>query len=450
MKTIHAVAALAVAAASAVQAMITCDSNHPCPSTAPCCSSYRFCGVGAYCLGGCYPKDSFSIDSCMPAPVCKSSDYDFSSMNGFIENTDYLGDPSSGNWVFSGDPLMYNNEAVLLTMTSDSSGTLLSSTRYVWYGKMSATMKTSRGAGVVTAFIMMSDVKDEIDFEFIGTDIETAQSNYYFQGITDYGNEKNLSAPNTDSTWHTYTIDWQPDSLSWEVDGKVLRTLYRNETYNATAGQYHYPQTPSRVQFSLWPAGKAGNAQGTIEWAGGEIDWNSPYMQNGYYYAMVKDVTVDCYNPPSGYNNQGNKAYWYENKFGTNDTVVVGNNNTILSSFLATGEDPNKGASSSKSSTATKTGSSSADSATAQPETIPGVSGGGSRESGSDVASGSSSSGNSGSSGSSGSSDSGSYSGGPSSFSQGLETGSGTNDGNRVVAGSLVALVAFFAAAMML
>jgi hypothetical protein len=248
------------------------------------------------------------MDSCMPAPVCKSSDYDFTNMNGFIENTDYLGDPSTGNWVFSGDPLMYNNEAVLLTMTSDSSGTLLSSTRYVWYGKMSATMKTSRGAGVVTAFIMMSDVKDEIDFEFIGTDVQTAQSNYYFQGITDCksrqvtahaftwantipdGNEKNLSSPNTDSQWHTYTIDWQPDSLSWEVDGQVLRTLYRNETYNETAGQYHYPQTPSRVQFSLWPAGKAGNAQGTIEWAGGEIDWNSPYMQNGYYYAMVKDV----------------------------------------------------------------------------------------------------------------------------------------------------------------
>lgn len=185
MKTFHAVAALTVAAASAVQAMITCDSNNPCPSSAPCCSSYGFCGVGAYCLGGCYPKDSFSMDSCMPAPVCKSSDYDFNNMNGFIENTEYLGDPSSGNWVFSGDPLMYNNEAVLLTMTEDSSGTLLSSTRYVWYGKMSATMKTSRGAGVVTAFIMMSDVKDEIDFEFIGTDVQTAQSNYYFQGITD-------------------------------------------------------------------------------------------------------------------------------------------------------------------------------------------------------------------------------------------------------------------------
>lgn len=45
-------------------------------------------------------------------------------------------------------------------------------------------MKSSRGAGVVAAFILLSDVKDEIDFEFVGADLQTAQSNYYFQGIT--------------------------------------------------------------------------------------------------------------------------------------------------------------------------------------------------------------------------------------------------------------------------
>lgn len=38
---------------------------------------------------------------------------------------------------------------------------------------------------MVTAFILMSDVKDEIDFEFVGTDLEAAQSNFYFQGIPD-------------------------------------------------------------------------------------------------------------------------------------------------------------------------------------------------------------------------------------------------------------------------
>jgi beta-glucanase (GH16 family) len=70
-------------------------------------------------------------------------------------------------------------------MAPDTVGTLLASTHYVWYGKISATMTTSQGAGVVTAFIMMSDAKDEIDFEFVGVDTQHAQSNYYWQGVTD-------------------------------------------------------------------------------------------------------------------------------------------------------------------------------------------------------------------------------------------------------------------------
>jgi beta-glucanase (GH16 family) len=79
---------------------------------------------------------------------------------------------------------MYN-DGVLLTMAPSTVGTLLMSAHYVWYGKIKATMKTSQGAGVVTAFILMSDMKDEIDFEFVGTEMSTAQTNYYFQGITD-------------------------------------------------------------------------------------------------------------------------------------------------------------------------------------------------------------------------------------------------------------------------
>lgn len=63
-------------------------------------------------------------------------------------------------------------------------GTLLSSTHYVWYGKISATLLTSKGAGVVTAFILMSDSKDEIDYEFVGVDLQDAQTNFYAQGIT--------------------------------------------------------------------------------------------------------------------------------------------------------------------------------------------------------------------------------------------------------------------------
>lgn len=187
LQLLRAAAATLAVSAAVVQAadMISCSTNSPCPSSAPCCSTYGYCGVGAYCLGGCDPAKSFDLQSCMAAPICKSEDYKMDSLDQIQSNSLYLGDASQANWVSSGTPVAYQNEAVLLTMAPDTVGTLLSSTRYVWYGKISATMTSSQGAGVVTAFILMSDVHDEIDFEFVGTDVQTVQSNYYWQGVTD-------------------------------------------------------------------------------------------------------------------------------------------------------------------------------------------------------------------------------------------------------------------------
>jgi beta-glucanase (GH16 family) len=76
-------------------------------------------------------------------------------------------------------------ENLILTMAPDSVGTVVSSAFEVFYGKVSATMRTSRGAGAVTAFILFSDAKDEIDYEWVGADLNMAQTNYYFQGIPD-------------------------------------------------------------------------------------------------------------------------------------------------------------------------------------------------------------------------------------------------------------------------
>ncbi len=144
---------------------------------------YGQCGVGAYCLGGCDPKSSNSLESCVPAPVCESKDYSFADLDGIVPNTKYLGDASKADWVSSGAPLPYDGK-VLLTMAEGSVGTLLASTHYMWYGKVSAKLTTSGGKGVVTAFILLSDVKDEIDFEFVGVELESAQSNFYSQGVT--------------------------------------------------------------------------------------------------------------------------------------------------------------------------------------------------------------------------------------------------------------------------
>lgn len=136
---------------------------------------------------------------------------------------------------------------------------------------------------------------------------------------------------------HEYEIDWQPDSITWSIDGQSVRTLKRSDTWNATANRYFYPQAPSRVQLSLWPAGLSTNGEGTIEWAGGLIDWNSQYMTNGYYYAAFDEVDIECYDPPSGANIQGSKSYIYTDKDMANSSVEITNENTVLKSFLGTG-----------------------------------------------------------------------------------------------------------------
>lgn len=146
---------------------------------------YGQCGTGAYCLGGCDPRNSFSLNSCTPEPICQSKTFkSFDNLDGMASIDKYLGNATEYDWMYSGTPLTHNGE-LILAMGNGSVGTLVSYNHYIWYGKVSAMLKTSRGAGVVTAFILMSDAKDEIDYEFIGANLTTAQTNFYFQGLLD-------------------------------------------------------------------------------------------------------------------------------------------------------------------------------------------------------------------------------------------------------------------------
>ncbi|KAK4098880.1 glycoside hydrolase family 16 protein [Parathielavia hyrcaniae] len=322
----------------------TCSLDKKCPEEAPCCSQYNQCGVGAFCLGGCDPRMSFSIDSCVPAPVCQDKTYKMNSLDRYKDISEYLGDPDTADWVGQGEPLLYDGN-ILLTMPPKSVGTVLASTTYMWYGTVKATLKTSRGAGVVTAFILFSDVKDEIDYEWVGVDLHTAQTNYYFQGIPDYTQTGNLTVDgNTYDEFHEYEIQWTPDEIRWLIDGKLGRTKKRSDTWNETSNQWAYPQTPSRVQISLWPGGLESNAKGTIDWAGGKVDWNSDDIQDyGYYFATFKEVTVECYKTDSPPGTNEGLSYYYNDISATNDTVVDSDKPTVLKSFLGTGTDMDKG-----------------------------------------------------------------------------------------------------------
>jgi len=336
--------AFAASLAAVVSADAICGRNiGKCPQETPCCQQYGACGVGAYCLGGCDPLWSTGLDSCMPIPVCKSKKYTFENMKNVQSNMDYLGDADKYDWVSQGDPAV-SDGVLWLTMAKETVGTVMSTTHEVFYGKVKAKMRIGRGPGVVTAFILFSGAKDEIDFEWVGKELSAVQTNYYWQGVPDYTHGGKTQMGNAYSAWHDYEIDWTPEKITWSVDGQIAREVLKKDTYNSTRKDYDFPQTPSRVQLSIWPGGLATNAKGTREWAGGDIQWSGQpdIDQLGYYYAQVKSVEVECYSPPSAVKKQGSKSYVYTDNSGADNQIMITDKNTKIKSLASTGTEQGK------------------------------------------------------------------------------------------------------------
>lgn len=237
----------------------------------------------------------------------------------------------------------------------------------------------------------------------------------------------------TYSNYHTYEVDWTPDTVTWSVDGQVGRVLKKSDTWNETCNCFNYPQTPARVQLSLWPGGLSTNAAGTIAWAGGEIDWKSQDIKdNGYYYVTFKEVKIECYDPPSGAKKEGSgsKSYTYNSAVGLESNVVMTDKNTILKSFLGSGT--NMSADVPKSSSTNPSGPSGTSSEIA---TIPGLTGAGTGANGLRGDDGTSNG------------DSSPNSSSPGSFVQGAATGAAVQ---RVLSGSMLAIIVTIVGVMVL
>ncbi|CAO3617955.1 unnamed protein product [Mucor hiemalis] len=168
-------------------------------------------------------------------------------------------------------------------------GPTLNSTTYMRYGRLSAHIRSAGTGGAVTAFILMADGGDEIDFEFLGGDLDHVQSNYFWGKTVEYtvnGGLHKVTGGSVDTTFHKYTIDWQPDKIQWFVDDVVVRTRIKAETCDGN-GVCKFPSQPARIQFGLWDGSVE---SGTAEWSRGPINWGVPQDIS----AHIKDVTVDC------------------------------------------------------------------------------------------------------------------------------------------------------------
>lgn len=77
----------------------------------------------------------------------------------------YTGDASVAPFTLDSGLLAAGPEGVVLALTTPSQAKI-STTHYMLYGEVELEMRHDRGAGIVAAFITMSDDRDEIDWEF--------------------------------------------------------------------------------------------------------------------------------------------------------------------------------------------------------------------------------------------------------------------------------------------
>ena len=189
------------------------------------------------------------------------------------------------------------------------------------------------------------------------------------------------------------------------------------------------------MQLSLWPGGSENNAEGTVTWAGGPIDWDNhiDMKTNKYYSVIVKEISIQCYQPPANAVKKGDKSYTYSNERGLEADVVIGNEQTVLKTLIGTGMNMT------------------ADDASGMEdvETIPGLSSAGTGATSLAVSGGDGNRVSAGTSGSGGSGGSGTtYTGG---FSQGIEEGNGKSEAPATkMQGSMLAIIVAVAAIMVI
>jgi beta-glucanase (GH16 family) len=139
------------------------------------------------------------------------------------------------------------------------------------YGRFNVRMRPAKNDGIVSSFfIYSSSPHDEIDLEFLGKDTSRVQLNYFKNGvggnefIVDLGFDASLA-------YHDYSIEWEPNSIVWFVDGQEVHRV------NGNAGSL--PSAPGYVYVNLW--------NGT-----GVDSWLNPFVYSGEIRVLYDQISI--------------------------------------------------------------------------------------------------------------------------------------------------------------
>ncbi|KAI0403270.1 concanavalin A-like lectin/glucanase domain-containing protein [Xylaria palmicola] len=186
-----------------------------------------------------------------------------------------------------GTAIVYGDKGAEFTMKKETEAPTVTSSKYIFFGKVDVEVIAAPGAGIVTSVVLQSDDRDEIDWEWIGSDTKQVQTNYFGKGDDSTFDRGGFSpVANPQSEVHTYTIDWTKDYVRWIINGNVVRELKYADAKSGT----RFPQTPCQLKLGAWVAGNSKAPEGTVQWAGGLADFSK-----GPYTAYYQKVTIQDY-----------------------------------------------------------------------------------------------------------------------------------------------------------
>ena len=178
---------------------------------------------------------------------------------------------------------------------------------YYHYGDFEVSMKPSSNPGTASTFftctgpydtkfvldengeyvldengqrVSVENPHDEIDIEFLGSDTTHVQFNFFVDGVggNEYMHDLGFDAS---EDFHTYGYRWEPDSITWFVDGvpvyKVTTDTSVKEAKNLKVVE-KLPSAPGRILTNYWcgnekAVGWMGLYTGNVNDNGTEYQW---------------------------------------------------------------------------------------------------------------------------------------------------------------------------------
>ncbi|KAJ5669472.1 hypothetical protein N7462_010542, partial [Penicillium macrosclerotiorum] len=208
---------------------------------------------------------------------------------------------ASSEFTASGTVTYDSTNGATFTISKQGDGPLIQSNWYIMFGRVEYTIKAARGTGIVSSAVLQSDDLDEIDWEWLGGNNAQVQTNYFGKGDTStYDRGAYHDNTGNHDNFHTYSVDWTSSQVVWAIDGTTVRVLTPS-----TADTNQYPQTPMMIKVGVWAGGDPSNAQGVIDWAGGETDYS-----DGPFHMYLKSMTVTDYSTGTSYSYGDQSGTW--------------------------------------------------------------------------------------------------------------------------------------------